>query len=211
MFVALCTLALAAELHPGRLLPGAVSADAGEGYVGTGFLLDFGDTGEGAALTANAAYAPTDRMAATVSLVAGAAGTVGHVGVRYNVFDRRWLRAAPTMHVRSWEEGGEARTGGGVGVALDVGARRVRFDLAAPVVVLGEDGLESPARMPACGGLETGLTLRLGDAQANQLRASAGRDHVAFGYRYAGERWFLDSQGFVGAHTGMFVMGGVAF
>lgn len=213
MFLVSLSLALAAEIQPGAHMPGAARMEAGDGYVGAGFLVDGTDTDTNAWFSARGGFAPTDRMAATMGVTTSEVGTFGELGVRFNVIQRKWLRAAPVLFAGSWVEGDAVSTGGGLGLGVEAGARRVRFDLGVPLLVYlhEEDGVTPSRHLPGLSAFEAGLTVRMGSSHANRLRLSVTPEHVGFGYRFVGEHWWMDTQAYGGQHSGMLATGGLMF
>lgn len=212
---AIAAPALAGDLSSSLWHPGAEPMDSG--YVGTIALASASSDHAGTWVGATGAVSPTPRLAASGTALVAFGSTLVSGGVRFNVVDTRWFRAAPVLFgaVYDHTEGETSHgIGAGLGVALEGGFTRVRFDTFVPIYVASaEEGPVLPGqRLPGFNSWDVGMTVRMGGAHRNRLRFGAGSDGGTLGYQHVGEHWFLESAMGAGPlHVSGWLRGGLVF
>ena len=188
----------ASDLPTSLWHPGAGAMDRGFGYAGTALVGAAGEDYAGTWVGATAGIAPTKRLSASGTLLAAVGSTVIGGGARFNIIESRWLRAGPVLFGAAWDhnEATNSRAlGGGVGVAVEGGFTRVRFDAFVPLLVgtVEEGPLIPTERLPGFDAWNLGMTIRMGDSHANRLRGAASSDGLSFAYQHVGEHWFMET------------------
>lgn len=196
-------LALAADRGPGTWQIGANPAGEGEGHASLG-VTQIGLPGQRGSMTLPGGelfYGLTDTVAMQVRTQAGpvfADGRTyplvfGYLGARWLVVDNPGLKLAPTVGTLALQRPDDGLIGGAaVGVALDAGGERVRFDMSWPLLGVAFQGA-FPILVPPWAGLlatELGVTIALGD-HALRLGTTAWFPMLTWRYRPSGPL-FLD-------------------
>ncbi|MDP2315748.1 MAG: hypothetical protein Q8P41_22815 [Pseudomonadota bacterium] len=202
----LTTLALSALLAPAAASdlasslwhPGAGAMDKGFAYAGTTVLAAADDSFAGTWVGATAAWAPTRRLSVSGTALVAVGSTVVGAGARFNLIESKWFRAGPVVFGAAWDhtEMESSRSiGGGLGLAVESGFSRVRFDTFVPlVVVTTEAGPLIPAdRLPGFDHWNVGMTVRMGSSHANRIRGGIASGGVSLAYQHVGERWFMET------------------
>jgi hypothetical protein len=196
-------LALASDRGPGTWEIGASPAGQGEGHAALA-VTQIGLPGQRGSMTLPGGelfYALTDSVAVQARTQVGpvfADGRTyplafGYVGARWLVVDNPAIKVAPTLGTLALQRPDDGLIGGAaVGVALDAGGERVRFDMSWPLVGFAFQGA-FPLFVPPWAGLlatEVGVTIALGD-HALRVGTTAWFPMATFRYRPDG-RVFVD-------------------
>ncbi len=215
-FFALCA-ALTATVSANDLAtslwhPDAGAMDAGFAYAGAGALASVGPDHAGTWAVASGGWGITGRLAVSGTALVATNSSLVAGGVRYNLFNGPWFRAAPVVFCATWTESASSPTtaGLGAGMAFEGGFPRVRFDtfLSALLVRTGEGSAGegsvgetngTPAeRLPGFGLYDLGLTVRIGSDHAHRVRGAVNGQTVGVTYQYVGDRWFMEGSGQAG-------------
>ena len=199
------------DTQPGHVLPGAVAAEHGTVTAGAGagtiienyFGIASGDFHSDASVGGfvQADASATDRLAfnagfAYMAMDLGEYTTWGFtVGARYNVVQRPSFRLAPFVAYAGWQWVGTYGTG--LGVAMEGGGERFRWDLSLPLVGLMSDRLvddclacyEFQPYLPLFG--EAGLSAALGDHDLLRLGTTSYAPNLS--YQHVADSWFVAS------------------
>ncbi|MDP2307407.1 MAG: hypothetical protein Q8P18_15380 [Pseudomonadota bacterium] len=200
---ALATPALASDLTSSLWHPGAGGMEKGFSYVGTTVLMAAGPDYAGTWVGATAAWAPTKRLSVSGTGLVAVGSTVAAAGVRFNIIESKWFRGGPVAFGAAWdhtENEASQAIGGGLGLAVESGFSRVRFDTFVPLVVVtsGQGPLSPADRLPGFDHWNVGMTIRMGGSHANRLRGGVSSGGASFAYQHVGERWFMESAMTVG-------------
>lgn len=200
---ALATPALASDLASSLWHPGAGGMERGFAYAGTTVVGAVGHDYAGTWIGATGAWAPSKRLAISGTALGAVGSSLLAAGVRFNVVESKWFRAGPVAFGAAWDHTEYESTrsvGGGLGLAVESGFTRVRFDTFVPLVVgMTGEGPTSPAeRLPGFDYWNVGMTIRLGGSHANRLRGTVGSGGGSFAYQHVGEHWFMETAVSVG-------------
>ncbi|MES2642985.1 MAG: hypothetical protein V4850_26105 [Myxococcota bacterium] len=190
--------ALASDLTSSLWHPGAGGMEKGFSYAGTAVMAAAGPGYAGTWIGATAAWAPTKRLSVSGTGLVAVGSTVVAGGVRFNIIESKWFRAGPVAFGAAWdhtENEASRAVGGGLGLAVESGFTRVRFDTFVPLVVAtgGEGPLVLADRLPGFDYWNVGMTVRMGGSHANRLRGSISSGGVSFAYQHVGEHWFMET------------------
>lgn len=201
-FAALATLATpaaqASDLASSLWHPGAGGMEKGFAYAGTTVIAAAGPDSAGTWVGATAAWAPNKRLSFSGTGLVAVGSTVVGAGVRLNIIESKWFRAGPVAFGAAWDHAEDVASraiGGGLGLAIESGFTRVRFDTFVPLVVVtdGEGPLAPADRLPGFDHWNVGMTVRMGGSHANRLRGAINSGGVSFAYQHVGERWFMET------------------